>query len=67
MIPETIEIEYDDSLISFDRILDCFWRHHDPTQKTKKQYQSTIFFVNDEQKKIAERSFELMQARFCFF
>uniref|UniRef100_A0A0N5AU00 peptide-methionine (S)-S-oxide reductase n=1 Tax=Syphacia muris TaxID=451379 RepID=A0A0N5AU00_9BILA len=60
---ETIEVEYDDSLVSFDRILDCFWSHHDPTQKTSRQYQSTIFYVNDEQRKIAEHSFELMQQK----
>jgi peptide-methionine (S)-S-oxide reductase len=59
---EVIHIEYDPSVVSYEGLLDVFWGIHDPTQKNRQgpdigvQYRSVIFYHNDEQKNIAEKS-----------
>ena len=56
---ETVKIEFDEKIISYEKILDLFFKMHDPTQKDMQypdvgtQYRSEIFFVDEEQKKIA--------------
>ena len=58
---ETVKIEFDEKIISYEKILDLFFKMHDPTQKDMQypdvgtQYRSEIFYINDEQKKIAEK------------
>lgn len=57
---ESIKIEYDPSVISFDDLLLVFFHTHDPTTRNRQgddvgvQYQSSIFYLDNEQKKIAE-------------
>ena len=57
---ESIEIEFDPAKISYDEILDFFFRLHDPTTANRQgndvgtSYRSAIFYVDDEQKRIAE-------------
>lgn len=57
---EAIRIEYDPMKISYSEILDYFFRLHDPTTLNQQgndrgtQYRSSIFYLNPEQKKIAE-------------
>lgn len=54
---ETVEIDYDPSRISYGNLLDVFWAGHDPTERPwHRQYMSAIFYRNDEQKRLAERS-----------
>lgn len=59
---EAIEVSYDPKIISYDKLLDVFWRHIDPTDPDGqfvdrgKQYRSGIFYLNEEQKKLAEQS-----------
>lgn len=59
---EAIDIEFDPDVISFEKILDVFWKLHDPTTLNKQgvdvgtQYRSVIFYHDEEQKKIAEES-----------
>lgn len=60
---EAIEIEFDNSKISFPEILDkYFFRMHDPTTKNRQggdigtQYRSAIFYHSDAQKKQAEEA-----------
>lgn len=56
---EVVEITFDPSKITYEKILDCFWASHDPTQKNRQgpdvgtQYRSVIFFHNEKQKLIA--------------
>jgi peptide-methionine (S)-S-oxide reductase len=52
---ETIDIEFDPSVITYQKLLDAFVREHDPTYKAKTQYKSIIFYHTDEQKKAAEK------------
>lgn len=57
---ECLQIVYDASVISFEEILEIFWRTHDPTTLNRQgndigtQYRSVIFYHNEQQKKIAE-------------
>ena len=57
---EVVRLLYDEKIISFEKILDLFFKMHDPTQKDMQypdvgtQYRSEIFYETDEQKKEAE-------------
>lgn len=59
---EAVQITYDPSKISYQKLLDTFWRQIDPTDAQGqfvdrgKQYRSAIFYHNDEQKKAALQS-----------
>ena len=59
---EVAQITFDPSIVSFEEILEVFWVSHDPTTLNRQgaeigtQYRSDIFYQNEEQKKIAERS-----------
>lgn len=65
---ETVQITFDPEVISFAEILDVFWRTHDPTTLNRQghdsgtQYRSVIFYHNEEQKTIAEKSRREMDA-----
>ena len=58
---EVTQITYDPSVISFDELLEIFWKTHDPTTLNKQgndvgtQYRSVIFYHNEEQKELAEK------------
>jgi peptide methionine sulfoxide reductase msrA/msrB len=63
---EAVEITYDPSKISYSQLLDVLWRQIDPTDPRGQfvdrgpQYRSAIFFHNEEQKKLAEKSKEAL-------
>ena len=57
---EVVEVLYDESVISYETILEVFFTVHDPTQLNRQgndigtQYRSAIFYVDENQKIIAE-------------
>lgn len=59
---EAVEITYDPSIISYEEILDVYWRQIDPTdaggqfQDRGDAYRTAIFYYNEEMKNIAELS-----------
>ena len=61
---ESIEITYDPAKISYDQLLDIYWKQIDPTQADGQftdvgpSYRAAIFYGNEEEKKIAESSKE---------
>jgi peptide methionine sulfoxide reductase msrA/msrB len=61
---ESIQITYDPAKISYDQLLDIYWRQIDPTQTDGQftdigaSYRAAIFYGNDDEKKIAETSKE---------
>ncbi|HEY5991354.1 MAG TPA: peptide-methionine (S)-S-oxide reductase MsrA [Candidatus Udaeobacter sp.] len=61
---ESIEITYDPAKISYEQLLDIYWRQIDPTQADGQftdigpSYRAAIFYGNEQEKKIAEASKE---------
>jgi methionine-S-sulfoxide reductase len=61
---ESIQITYDPAKISYDQLLDIYWRQIDPTQADGQftdigpSYRAAIFYGNHDEKKIAEASKE---------
>jgi peptide methionine sulfoxide reductase msrA/msrB len=61
---ESLQITYDPAKISYDQLLDIYWRQIDPTQADGQftdigpSYRAAIFYGNDDEKKIAEVSKE---------
>jgi len=61
---EAVQITYDSNKISYDDLLDVYWRQIDPTDAggsfvdRGSQYRSVIFYHNDEQKRLAKLSKE---------
>ncbi|MBL0224892.1 MAG: peptide-methionine (S)-S-oxide reductase MsrA [Geobacteraceae bacterium] len=59
---EAVEVTFDPSEVSFDRLLEIFWQSHDPTQFNRQgpdhgtQYRSAIFCHSAAQKQAAEES-----------
>ena len=57
---EVIQIKFDSAVVSYDELLEIFWKTHDPTTLNRQgadvgtQYRSVIFYHNDEQKEKAE-------------
>jgi len=58
---EVLEITYNPMVISYDDLLEVFWKSHDPTTLNRQgadsgtQYRSVIFYHNAEQKAAAEK------------
>ena len=56
---ETVQIEYDSKLTSYQELLKIFWEIHNPTEKNKQgpdvgpEYQAAIFYHTEAQRKIA--------------
>ncbi len=61
---EAIQVYYDPEKVSYEKLLEVFWRHIDPTDSGGQfvdrgpQYASAIFYHNEEQRKAAEKSKE---------
>lgn len=65
---EAVQILFDPSIISYEKLLSVFWQIHDPTTLDRQgndvgtQYRSAIYYHSDEQKEVAERSIEALEA-----
>ncbi|MBF0254254.1 MAG: peptide-methionine (S)-S-oxide reductase MsrA [Candidatus Omnitrophica bacterium] len=65
---EAIEITYDQDKVTYADLLRVFYSHHDPTTPDRQgpdvgsQYRSAIFYHTDEQRALAEKSRELLNA-----
>jgi peptide-methionine (S)-S-oxide reductase len=67
---EAVEIVYDPAVVSYERLLDVFWKNHDPLAKDRQfcdsgnQYRPGVFYHGDEQRALAEATRKKHQARF---
>jgi peptide-methionine (S)-S-oxide reductase len=59
---EAVEIVYDSTKVGYEKLLEVFWRNIDPTTANRQfcdvgsQYRTGIFYHDEEQKKLAEKS-----------
>jgi len=59
---EAVQVSFDPSKVSYEKLLDTFWLNHDPTVKDRQfcdsgsQYRPELFYHSEEQKKLAEAS-----------
>ena len=66
---EVVKIDFDEKIISYEKILKVFFQIHDPTTLNSQgpdfgtQYRSEIFYLNDNQKKIAEKVLKAVNQR----
>lgn len=64
---EAVQIYYDPNVVTYDQLLNYFWRHIDPTDEGGQfvdrgpQYRSAIFYEDDEQRRIAEKSKQALE------
>lgn len=65
---EAVRIEFDSGKVTYEKILDMFFRLHDPTTENQQgndigtQYRSSIFYLSEDQKKVAEAKKTAVQA-----
>jgi len=65
---ESVKVIYDPSKVSYEQLLDYFWRHVDPTDPGGQfvdrgsQYRSAIFYANETEKRLAEKSKQQLAA-----
>ena len=65
---ESVKIVYDSEKVSYEELLDVFWRQIDPTDSGGQfvdrgyQYTSAIFYKTEEEKKLAEESLKSLEA-----
>ena len=59
---EAVRVTFDPAVVSYSKLLDAYWHSVDPTDNggqfcdRGQQYHTAIFYLNDEQKKLAEQS-----------
>ena len=67
---EAVLVEFDPTKVSYEELLDVFWKSHDPTQLNRQgpdvgsQYRTGIFFYSEDQEKAAIASRDAAQAHF---
>lgn len=59
---EVVQVEFDPARVTFNQLLDVFWSNHNPTTRNRQgpdfgtQYRSAIFYHDDDQRAVAEKS-----------
>lgn len=67
---EAVLVTFDPAVVSYEDLLDAFWRHHDPTTPNRQgpdvgtQYRSAVFVNDAEQERQARASLAAYQTRF---
>src|SRR5437588_7307539 len=69
---ESVQVLFDPSKISYEKLLNVFWHNIDPTTPDRqfcdkgRQYRSAIFYHNENQKRLAEESKKLLEQSKAF-
>ena len=65
---EVVQIEYDENIVSYDALLDMFFKIHDPTTIDRQgpdvgeQYKSVIFYANQDEMNAANKKIKIIDA-----
>jgi peptide-methionine (S)-S-oxide reductase len=68
---EAVEIVFDPAKVSYEKLLEVFWRNHDPLAKDRQfcdrgdMYRPGIFYHSEAQRSLAEATKQKVQARFA--
>jgi len=61
---ESVQVDYDPKMVSYDELLEVFWESHSPTRRSwSRQYMPAVFFDSDEERRLAEASKERLERR----
>ena len=66
---EAVEVIFNPKIVSYEKLLENFWNMHNPTFQNRQgfdfgsQYQAGIFYLNENQKKLAEKSKKEIEKR----
>ena len=66
---ESIQIEFDPKVITFEKILDIFWHTHDPTTLNRQgndigtEYRSVIFYHDQKQKSLLRNGKKILKKK----
>jgi peptide-methionine (S)-S-oxide reductase len=69
---EVVQVEYDPKVITYEDLLNIFWRCHDPTSINRQgedegpQYRSVIFYHSEAQRKAAVKAYEQLTRKRVF-
>mmetsp|Transcript_3452 Transcript_3452/g.4037 ORF Transcript_3452/g.4037 Transcript_3452/m.4037 type:complete len:101 (-) Transcript_3452:102-404(-) len=55
-LAESVQVEYDSSVVSYEELLQVFWKNHRPKPSERGQYRSCIWYHNEAQRQSAEES-----------
>jgi peptide-methionine (S)-S-oxide reductase len=67
---EAVQVTYDPKKVSYEKLLEAFWRNIDPLTRNAQfcdvgsQYRTAIFYHDETQKRLAEKSKKALQSRF---
>ncbi|XP_022344560.1 peptide methionine sulfoxide reductase-like [Crassostrea virginica] len=53
---ETVDLEFDPNVVSYEELLNKFWKSHNPCSQRGTQYMSAIFYHSTKQKMLAEQT-----------
>jgi peptide methionine sulfoxide reductase msrA/msrB len=66
---ETVEVEFDPSVIDFEKLARYFFEIHDPTQRNRQgpdigqQYRSAVFYTDEHQKQVTEKLIGILKSK----
>lgn len=69
---EVLHVAYDPKIVSYEKLLEIFWKTHDPTTLNRQgndvgpQYRSAVFYHNDQQRELAEKYKRLLDEQKVF-
>jgi methionine-S-sulfoxide reductase len=61
---EAVQIEFDLHAVSYEQLLDKFWGLHDPTAEYENRFRSIIFYLDEQQRELAEESKKVQQEKY---
>jgi len=67
---EAVEVTFDQNKVSYEKLLEVFWKNHNPTQMNRQgpdvgtQYRSAVFYHNAKQKELAMKSMKEEQKKY---